>query len=92
MRNFKNNFRRNRYKNHLDRNNHRNDNGNIVNDLQMVQIFLEKTQAGIIIMRLGLLKNTQILQEKLFRMAIRFCRKITYNMQIILQEFYRVVN
>ena len=42
MRNFKNNFRRNRYKNHLDRNNHRNDNGNIVNDLQNGSNFFRK--------------------------------------------------
>ena len=42
MRNFKNNFRRNRYKNHSDRNNHRNDNGNIVNDLQNGSNFFRK--------------------------------------------------
>ena len=42
MRNFKNNFRRNRYKNQSDRNNHRNDNGNIVNDLQNGSNFFRK--------------------------------------------------
>ena len=42
MRNFKNNFRRNRYKNHLDRNSHRSENGKIVNDLQNGSGFLRK--------------------------------------------------
>ena len=42
MRNFKNNFRRNRYKNHLDRNNHRSENGKIVNDLQNGSNFFRK--------------------------------------------------
>ena len=42
MRNFKNNFRRNRYKNHLDRNNHRNENGKIINDLQNGSNFVRK--------------------------------------------------
>ena len=42
MRNFKNNFRRNRYKNHLDRNNHRSDNGKISSDLQNGSNFFRK--------------------------------------------------
>tara|TARA_Y100001970_G_C14099919_1_gene784894 strand:- start:515 stop:913 length:399 start_codon:yes stop_codon:yes gene_type:complete len=42
MKNFKNNFRRNRYKNHSDRNNHRNDNGKILNDLQNGSNFIRK--------------------------------------------------
>ena len=42
MRNFRNNFRRNRYKNHSDRNNHRNENGKIVNDLQNGTNFFRK--------------------------------------------------
>ena len=43
MRNFKNNFRRNRYKNHLDRNNHKNDNGNkLLHDLQNGSNFVRK--------------------------------------------------
>ena len=42
MRNFKNNFRRNRYKNHLDRNNHRSENGKIMNDLQNGTNFFRK--------------------------------------------------
>ena len=42
MRNFKNNFRRNRYKNHSDRNNHRNENGKIINDLQNGSNFIRK--------------------------------------------------
>ena len=42
MRNFKNNFRRNRYKNHSDRNNHRSENGKIINDLQNGSNFFRK--------------------------------------------------
>ena len=43
MRNFKNNFRRNRYKNHSDRNNHKNDNGSkLINDLQNGSNFTRK--------------------------------------------------
>ena len=43
MRNFKNNFRRNRYKNHSDRNNHKNDNGTkLINDLQNGSNFIRK--------------------------------------------------
>ena len=42
MRNFKNNFRRNRYKNYSDRNNRRNENGKIMNDLQNGSNFLRK--------------------------------------------------
>ena len=43
MRNFKNNFRRNRYKNHLDRNRQKNENGSkLINDLQNGSSFLRK--------------------------------------------------
>ena len=43
MRNFKNNFRRNRYKNHSDRNNHKNENGSkIINELQNGSNFTRK--------------------------------------------------
>ena len=42
MRNFKNNFRRNRYKNYSDRNNHRSENGKIMNDLQNGSNFIRK--------------------------------------------------
>ena len=42
MRNFKNNFRRNRYKNYSDRNNHRSENGKIVSDLQNGTNFFRK--------------------------------------------------
>ena len=42
MRNFKNNFRRNRYKNYSDRNNHKNENGKIINDLQNGSNFFRK--------------------------------------------------
>ena len=43
MRNFRNNFRRSRYKNHSDRNNHKNENGSkIINDLQNGSNFIRK--------------------------------------------------
>ena len=43
MRNFKNNFRRNRYKNHLDRNHQKNENGpRLINDLQNGSNFIRK--------------------------------------------------
>ena len=42
MRNFKNNFRRNRYKNYSDRNNHKNENGKIINDLQNGSNFIRR--------------------------------------------------
>ena len=44
MRNFKNNYRRNRYKNHSDRNHHKNGNGSkIINDLQNGSDFVRKS-------------------------------------------------
>ena len=43
MRNFRNNFRRSRYKNHSDRNNHKNENGSkIINDFQNGSNFVRK--------------------------------------------------
>ena len=42
MRNFKNNYRRNRYKVHSDRNNHRSENGKGLNDLQNGSNFIRK--------------------------------------------------
>ena len=42
MRNFRNNFRRSRYRNHSDRNNHKNENGKIINDLQNGSNFIRK--------------------------------------------------
>ena len=43
MRNFKNNFRRNRYKNHLDRNHKKNENGiKLINDIHNGSNFIRK--------------------------------------------------
>ena len=43
MRNFRNNFRRSRHKNHSDRHNHKNENGSkIINDLQNGSNFIRK--------------------------------------------------
>ena len=44
MRNFKNNFRKNRYKNHSDRNHQKNNNGSkLINDLQNGSTFVRKS-------------------------------------------------
>ena len=44
MRNFKNNFRKNRYKNHSDRNHQKNNNGSkLINDLQNGSNFFRKS-------------------------------------------------
>ena len=46
MRNFRNNFRRSRYKNHSDRNNHKNENGSkIINDFQNGSNFIRKNSS-----------------------------------------------
>ena len=43
MRNFRNNFRRSRYKNHSDRNNHKNENGSkMISDFQNGSNFIRK--------------------------------------------------
>ena len=43
MRNFRNNFRRSTYKNHSDRNNHKNENGSkMLNDLHNGSNFIRK--------------------------------------------------
>ena len=42
MRNYKNNYRRNRYKNHSDRNSHRSENGKVLNDFQNGSNFVRK--------------------------------------------------
>ncbi len=43
MRNFKNNFRRNRFKNHNDRNSHKNENGSkLINNLQNGSNFIRR--------------------------------------------------
>ena len=46
MKNFRNNFRRSRYKNHSDRNNHKNENGSkIINDFQNGSNFIRKNSS-----------------------------------------------
>ena len=46
MRNFRNNFRRSRYKNHSDRNNHKNENGSkIIHDFQNGSNFIRKNSS-----------------------------------------------
>ena len=86
MRNFKNNFRRNRYKNHSDRNNHRSENGKIVNDFQNGSNFYRKSSgrnnhnASKLIekysnlAREALSSGDKILSENYFQYAEHFIR------------------
>ena len=86
MRNFKNNFRRNRYKNHSDRNSYRNENGKIMNDLQNGSNFIRKNtgrnnhNASSLIekysnlAREALSSGDKILSENYFQHAEHFIR------------------
>jgi len=86
MRNFKNNFRRSRYKNHSDRNNHKNENGKIINDLQNGSNFIRKNagrnnhNASRLIekysdlAREALTSGDKILSENYFQHAEHFVR------------------
>ena len=86
MRNFKNNFRRNRYKNYSDRNNHRSENGKIMNDLQNGSNFIRKNagrnnhNASRLIekysdlAREALTSGDKILSENYFQHAEHFVR------------------
>tara|TARA_B100000749_G_scaffold172510_1_gene133007 strand:+ start:61 stop:465 length:405 start_codon:yes stop_codon:yes gene_type:complete len=86
MRNFKNNFRRSRYKNHSDRNNHNNENGKIINDLQNGSNFIRRNagrnnhNASRLIekysdlAREALTSGDKILSENYFQHAEHFVR------------------
>ena len=86
MRNFKNNFRRSRYKNHSDRNNHKNENEKIINDLQNGSNFIRKNagrnnhNASRLIekysdlAREALTSGDKILSENYFQHAEHFVR------------------
>jgi len=86
MKNFKNNFRRSRYKNHSDRNNHNNENGKIINDLQNGSNFIRKNagrnnnNASRLIekysdlAREALTSGDKILSENYFQHAEHFVR------------------
>ena len=87
MRNFKNNFRRNRYKNHFDRNHQKNENGsNLINDLQNGSNFI-RTNTGrnnhnatkliekySSLAREALTNGDKILSENYFQHAEHFIR------------------
>ena len=89
MRNFKNNFRRNRYKNHSDRNNHRSENGKIVNDLQNGANFFRKNagrnnhnapkliEKYSNLAREALANEDKILSESYFQYADHFMRVLS---------------
>ena len=87
MRNFKNNYRRNRYKNHSDRNHHKNGNGSkIINDLQNGSDFVRKSPgrnnhnaSNLVekytnLAREALLNGDKILSENYFQHAEHFIR------------------
>jgi len=86
MRNFKNNFRRSRYKNYSDRNDHKNENGKIINDLQNGSNFIRKNagrnnhNASRLIekysdlAREALTSGDKILSENYFQHAEHFVR------------------
>ena len=90
MRNFKNNFRRNRYKNHLDRNHQKNENGSkLINDLQNGSNFI-RSNAGrnnynatklvekySSLAREALTNGDKILSENYFQHADHFTRILT---------------
>ena len=87
MRNFKNNFRRNRYKSHLDRNHQKNENGSkLINDLQNGSNFI-RSNAGrnnynatklvekySSLAREALTNGDKILSENYFQHAEHFVR------------------
>lgn len=87
MRNFKNNFRRNRYKNHFDRNHQKNENGSkLINDLQNGSNFI-RSNAGrnnynatklvekySSLAREALTNGDKILSENYFQHAEHFIR------------------
>ena len=89
MRNFKNNFRRNRYKNHSDRSNYRNENGKIMNDLQNGSSFIRKNSGRnnhnasnliekySILAREALTSGDKILSENYFQHADHFARVLS---------------
>ena len=87
MRNYKNNFRRNRYKSHTDRNHRRNENGSkIINDLQNGSNFIRKNagrnnhnasnlvEKYTSLAREALLSGDKILSENYFQHAEHFIR------------------
>tara|TARA_B100001173_G_C15691359_1_gene422122 strand:+ start:178 stop:582 length:405 start_codon:yes stop_codon:yes gene_type:complete len=86
MRNFKNNFRRNRYKNFSDRNNHRSENGKVLNDFQNGSNFIRKNtgrnnhnapkliEKYSSLAREALTNGDKILSENYFQHAEHFIR------------------
>ena len=90
MRNYKNNFRRNRYKNHSDRNNRRNENGSkIMSDFQNGSNFIRKNAgrnnhnaSNLVekytnLAREALLNGDKILSENYFQHAEHFIRVLS---------------
>ena len=90
MKNYKNNFRRNRYKNHIDRNHQKNGNGSIlINDFQNGSNFQRKNygrnnhNASKLIekysnlAREALSNDDKILSESYFQYAEHFIRTLS---------------
>mgnify|MGYP003951927971 FL=1 len=87
MRNYRNNFRRNRFKNHSDRNNLQNDNGvKLINNIQNGSSFIRKNvgrnnhnapkliEKYTSLAREALLVGDKILSENYFQHAEHFIR------------------
>ena len=80
MRNFKNNFRRNRYKNYSDRNNHKSENGKIINDLQNGSNFIRKNSGRNNHNASKLIEKYSDLAREALSGGDRFCQKTIFNM------------
>ncbi len=99
MRNFKNNFRRNRYKNHLDRNHQKNENGpRLINDLQNGPNFIRKNagrnnhnasklvEKYSSLAREALSNGDKILSENYFQHAEHFIRVLAEKNNLVKKD------
>ena len=87
MRNFKNNFRRHKYKNNSERNRHGSVNeGKIISNLSNSSF--QRKNIGRNINPNKLVEKYSNLAEKHFLMEIKYFQKTIFNMQNILLEFY----
>ena len=85
MRNFKNNFRRNRYKNHFDRNHQKNENGsNLINDLQNGSNFIRSNAGRNNYNATKLVEKYSSLAREALTMGIKYFQKITFSTPNIL--------
>jgi hypothetical protein len=99
MRNFKNNFRRNRYKNYTDRNSNKNNNGiKFTNDMQNGSIFARKNSSRnnynapkliekySSLAREALTNGDKILSENYFQHAEHFIRVLAEKNNLVKKD------